>query len=76
MLSWGDIRRTYRIDFSERPVMREKIGKKMIFWFRSGNGTVAELVMALRQKGLPVEVQWDENEGLTGIAIEYTVLRS
>ncbi|NPA76718.1 MAG: hypothetical protein GXN93_03100 [Candidatus Diapherotrites archaeon] len=77
MMRWGEVRRTLGIDVVEKPVLREKVGRKMIFWFKNnGDGRVAELVMAIKQKGIPVEIQWDENEGLTGICIDFTVIRS
>ena len=77
MIRWGEVRRALRLDISEQPVLREKIGKKIIFWFRNnGDGRVAELVMALKEKGIPIEIQWDESEGLTGICLDYAVIRS
>ena len=59
------------MEVTSEPVMREKRGRKIVFWFRSdGNGTVADLVMVLKNKGAPVELIWDENEGLIGICLD------
>lgn len=59
------------MDVKHEPVMREKRGRKIVFWFRSdGNGAVADMVLVLRNKGAPVEIVWDESEGLVGICLE------
>lgn len=77
MLSWGQVRRSYGLEITSEPVMREKRGRKIVFWFRSdGNGTVADLAVVLRNKGAPVELVWDENEGLIGICIDRSALVS
>ncbi len=71
------MRQALGINVNEKPVLREKVGKKVIFWFKNrGDGQVAELVMAIRKRGIPAEIRWDENEGLTGICIEYETIRS
>ena len=71
MLSWGQVRRSYGLEVTSEPVMREKRGRKIVFWFRSdGNGSVADLVVVLKNKGAPVELIWDENEGLVGICLD------
>ncbi|HIP74426.1 MAG TPA: hypothetical protein EYH14_02130, partial [Euryarchaeota archaeon] len=65
MLSWGDVRRCFGIDTEQEPVIREKCGKRIVFWFRSdGNGAVADMVTVIKGKGVPVEIVWDEGEGL------------
>ncbi len=71
MLSWGQVRRSYGLEVASEPVMREKRGRKIVFWFRSsGDGVVADIALVLKNKGAPVELIWDENEGLVGICLD------
>jgi len=77
MLSWGEVRRSFGLSTEQEPVIREKRGRKVVFWFRSdGNGTVADMITRIRSKGVPVEIVWDEKEELVGICIEKRVLLS
>ena len=71
MMSWGEVRRSFGLSTEQVPVIREKAGKKIVFWFKSdGNGAVADMVTHIKNKGVPVEIVWDEKEELVGISIE------
>ncbi len=70
MRTWREVRAAYGLRTEVEPVIREIKGKTIIFWFRNGNGAVADVVVALKKKGANVTVIWDEGEGLTGIALQ------
>ena len=71
MMSWREVRRSFGLSTEQEPVIREKAGRKIVFWFKSdGNGSVADMVTHIKNKGAPVEIVWDENDELVGISIE------
>jgi len=69
MRTWREVRAVYKIRTNISPVMHEIKGKKVIFWFKNGNGAVADIVTELKVRGANVCVLWNEEEGLTGIEI-------
>jgi len=69
MRGWREVRIAYGIRTEIFPVVREIKGKRVIFWFRNGNGEIADIVTALKSRGVDVKVIWDDEEGLTGIML-------
>ncbi len=69
MRGWREVQVAFGIRTNITPVIREIKGKKLIFWFRNGNGEIADIVTALKSKGAKVSVVWDDKEGLTGIVL-------
>ncbi len=69
MRGWREVQVAFGIRTNITPVIREIKGKKLIFWFRNGNGEIADIVTALKSKGANVSVVWDDKEGLTGIVL-------
>ena len=69
MRAWREVRAAYGIRADVSPVMREIKGKRVIFWFRNGNGEIADIITALKSKGADVTVIWNDEEGLTGIVL-------
>ncbi len=69
MKSWGEVRREYGLRVEDKPVAREKRGRKIIFWFDSGRANVSTIIFQLKKAGAPIEVIWDESAGMTGICL-------
>ncbi len=70
-MMWRRAKKRLGIDVDVTPYMWEKKGQNIIFWFKNGDGKVAELLMNVSG----VKVIWDEENDLTGISIPRELLK-
>ncbi len=71
MRYWKRAKKALGIETDVVPYMWEKKGNSFVFWFKNGDGKVAELLLNVSG----VNVIWDEENDLTGISIPKELIK-